>query len=89
MSRLLFTIEDTSSIEGRGIVLLPGLEPVGDEVFRAGDSVRILRPDKTELDTVMHGIEFLTKRTESILVIVLPEDVTKEDVPVGSEVWST
>ena len=90
MSRLLFTVEDTYSIEGRGVVLLPGLEPIGDEVFHPGDPIRIRRPDNSELNTRMRGLEFLSRRDKPCaLVIVLPKDVAKDDVPVGSEVWSS
>lgn len=89
MPRVVLTVEDSFAIDGRGVVLLPGLEPIGDEVFRAGDPIRIRRPDGTDLDTTMHGVEFLTSTAGSSLVILLPRDVAKSDVPIGSEVWST
>jgi hypothetical protein len=88
MPRVLLTVEDSFAIEGRGVVLLPKLEPTGDEVFRAGDPIRIRRPDGSDLDTTMHGVEFLTTSKDSFPVILLPKHIDKSDVPIGSEVWS-
>ena len=89
MPRVLLTVEDTFTIEGRGVVLLPKLEPIDDERFAAGDAIRIRRPDGTDLDTVMQGLEFMTTSNDSFLVIVLPKHIEQHDVPVGSNVWST
>ncbi|MCA9217989.1 MAG: hypothetical protein KDB27_33190 [Planctomycetales bacterium] len=88
MPRVLLTVEDSFVVEGQGVVLLPKLEPIGDEVFRAGDPIQIRRPDGTVFQTRMHGVEYLTTSTESFLVILLPKNVAQSEVPVGSEVWS-
>lgn len=87
--RVLLTVEQTFTIEGRGVFLLPKLEPIGDERFAAGDAIRIQRPDGTYLDTVMQGVEFMTTSNDSFLVILLPKNIQQSDVPVGSDVWST
>ncbi len=89
MPRVLLTVEGAFTIEGRGVVLLPKLEPIGNERFAAGDSLRIRRPDGTDLDTVMQGVEFMTTSDDSFLVILLPKHIAQQDVPVGSDVWST
>lgn len=89
MPRVLLTIEETFTVEGRGVVLLPRLEPIDEERFAAGDPVRIRRPDGTDLNTVMQGVEFLTTTDDSFLVILLPKHIEQSDVPVGSDVWST
>jgi hypothetical protein len=48
MARLLFTVTETGTIQGRGIVLLPELRPVGDEQFSVGDPLILKRPDGVE-----------------------------------------
>jgi hypothetical protein len=75
---LLLTVEQVFLITGRGIVVLPGL---GDNVVRVGTRVRLVRPDKSTLDTNICGIGFNT------LDILLGPEVRKEDVPIGTEVW--
>ena len=41
MGRRMLTVEDSFLIKGRGLVLLPGLAPRGDELFRVGDSITL------------------------------------------------
>src|SRR4051794_39900339 len=86
----LFTVTDTFQIESRGCVLIPGVscEP-GDPVVRLGDRIRLRMPTGSDLDTVVRGIEHLSflKRPEKITFpILLPEHITKNDVPVGTKV---
>jgi hypothetical protein len=86
----LFTVADRFQIEGRGCVLVPGLptEPGSPNVPR-GARIRLRTPDGREIDTVIKAIEMISyrKRPEKICVpILLPKDITKEDVPVGTEV---
>ncbi len=70
-------------ISGRGLVLAPGL---GDKVkfVKTGDEIRLIRPDKSEVTTSITGITF-----EGNHDILLPLTMTKDDVPVGTEVWTT
>ena len=87
----LFTVADRFQIEGRGCVLVPGLptEPGSPDVVR-GALIRLRRPDGREIDTCIKEIEMISyrKRPEKICIpILLPKDVTKEDVPVGTEVF--
>lgn len=89
MPRVLLTVEETFTVAGRGVVLLPKLEPIGDERFAAGDPIRIRRPAGTDLDDFLQGVEFLMTKTDSCLVILLPRHVEQSDVPVGSDVWSS
>jgi hypothetical protein len=76
---LLFIVEQVFTITDRGVVLLPGL---GENVVRIGTPIRLVRPDKSVLDTKIAGITFETRD-----ILVGPE-VRKEDVPVGTEVWT-
>lgn len=86
----LFTVTDRFQIEGRGCVLVPGVScEVGDPVVRLGHRIRLRTPGGAELDTTVRGIEHIryAKMPEKITFpILLPEDLTKEDIPVGTEV---
>jgi hypothetical protein len=87
LGRLLLTVTGTFSISGRGFVLVPGLRPVGDERFRIGDSILLRRPDGVEIRTSIGGLELPTPNRRHEVVILLTE-LSKIDVPVGTEVWS-
>ncbi len=79
MLMLLFTVEQIFLITGRGVVLLPGL---GKKFVRVGTPIRLVRPDKSTLDTKICGIGF-----NEFHDILLGQEVRKEDVPVRTEVW--
>jgi hypothetical protein len=85
MSRHLFTVEDTFTIKGRGTVLVPGIVPEGEERFRIGDALRLRRPDGSEVEATIDGIDFFNVPHGAYpIVIRLP----KSDVALGTEVWS-
>ncbi len=85
MDRMLFTVEDTFLLKDRGMVLVPGIGP--EDRIRVGDPLTLKRPDDTRLRTVISGIEMNTpnpRRTYPLLI----RELSKEDVPIGTEVWS-
>jgi hypothetical protein len=88
MARRLFTVEDTFLIEGRGIVPVPGIEPQGDERFRIGDSIILKRPDGSEIEWQIGGLELLCPRPRPDEVVVLLRGLGKDDIPIGTEIWS-
>ena len=75
---LLFTVKETFLLTGLGIVLTPGL---GDKMVRVGQNIRLIRPDRSIIHTTIQGITFETKD------ILLGGQLTKEDIPIGTEVW--
>ena len=86
----LFTVADVFMIEGRGCVLTPGLstEPGSPNVKR-GARIRLQTPTGRVIDTSIRAIEMISyrKRPEKICVpILLPDDIAKIDVPIGTEV---
>lgn len=86
----LFTVADRFQIEGRGCVLVPGLptEP-GSPNVRKGARIRLRTPEGKETDTFIKELEMISfrKRPERICIpVLLPKDITKEDVPVGTAV---
>jgi hypothetical protein len=86
--RLLFTVSQTFTIEGRGLSLLPELRPVGNESFNVGDPLRLKRPDGTEEIVDIGGIELAKVLRGPCQALVLISGKEKEDVPIGTEVWS-
>lgn len=87
MPRRLFTVTDTFLIRARGVVLLPGIVPEGDERFQIGDPLRLKRPDGSTIDTTIGGLEMFTCTTKPDIPVLLM-GLGKADVPVGTEVWS-
>ncbi|MGC1272524.1 MAG: hypothetical protein WBC44_02365 [Planctomycetaceae bacterium] len=86
MRRLLFKVEDTFAITGRGLVLWPGLIKSGPPTrLTIGNAVDLRRPDGTSLRTTIRGIE-MPSLPDSV-PILLSEELTKDDVPIGTEVW--
>ena len=81
------TVNYVSSIRGRGVVLFPGLVPVGDERFKVGDPVLMRRPDGSEIKTNIGGLELPYPNPKHEVLILLTE-LSKGDVPVRTEVWS-
>jgi hypothetical protein len=77
----LFKVEESFMVTGRGLVLGPGL---GDKKASTNDKIVIVRPDKTTLNTVIRGISINANRD-----ILVGSNLTKTDVPIGSEIWLT
>lgn len=87
VERRLFTVTDTFLIPDRGLVLVPGIAPVGDERFNVGDSLLLKRPDGIEALTTIGGLELLHPNPNHEVTILLSE-FGKDVVPPGTEVWS-
>ena len=86
--RLLFTVTETFTVQGRGIVLLPELKPVGEDHFRVGDPLRLRRPDGSEDLVSIGGLNFLCALGEKCKLVVLLSGKEKGYVPIGTEVSS-
>ena len=75
---LLFVVEEVFATSV-GLILTPG---VGKHPVRAGTAIRLVRPDGSILHAKICGIVFSGRRDISV-----GEELTKEDVPIGTEVW--
>jgi hypothetical protein len=87
MGRRLLVVASTFTVKGRGLVLVPGILPEGDECFRPGDPIVLRKPDGSTVATRIDALELLCANPRRDVVILLKE-LTKPDVPVGTEVWS-
>ena len=87
---LLFKVESVFEIEGRGCVIAPGPEASAppDILIRRRDPISLHRPDGSVIRTHVHEFDFLRGGPrDSRLALVLPPNVSKADVPIGSEAW--
>jgi hypothetical protein len=75
----LFKVEDRFMLTGIGLVLTPGL---GDKSVFTGERIRIISLVQTIISTSIKGIMWNEFRHISV-----GNNLSKEDVPVGSEVW--
>ena len=86
--RLLFKVEDVFDITGRGCVLVPVVPDGLDFKIRAEDRIQLRTPTGRLVDTHIASIELLKMRDSPCrMTIMLPRDLTKNDVPVGTEIW--
>ena len=87
MGRRFLLVEDSFLIKGRGLVVLPGLAPQGDERFRVGDPITLKRP--TARISVGRSAGSRSPRVLlQMRLLMLLKGLSREDVPIGTEVWS-
>ena len=88
---LLFVVEDAFQISGWGCVLVPGPSAeAGGRALRVGDPIRLVKPDGQTVDTFVRGIEMIHRRPSAEVItapILLPKEITKDQVPAGTRVW--
>jgi hypothetical protein len=89
---LLFVVEDAFQITGRGCILVPGpvAEP-GGPTLHVGDPIRLVRPDGKVIDTTVRAFEMIGRRPPPKVItapILLPPEITKDQVPIGTHVLS-
>jgi hypothetical protein len=84
MLRLLFIVQDTFFIEGRGLLPFPGIVPLEDERFYIGDQISLKRADGTEKICSIAGIEMIgcTPSQPHRPLVILFKELTKDDVPI-------
>jgi len=88
----LFTISDRFSIEGRGVVLVPGIpHSAGTPVVYRGAPLILRTPLGEVIHTNLQDIELIrympgAKRLEAT-PILLPKAIHKFDIPIGTEVY--
>jgi hypothetical protein len=88
MARRLFVVEDSFLIKGRGLVPVPGIIPRRGERFRVDDPILLKRPDGSTLEWQIGGLELIHTAVPREDVVVLLKGLGKEEVPIGTEVWS-
>lgn len=88
MPRLLSIVEDTFDLSGRrGVVVAPGIPREGDWRLKVGAPVSLRRPDGTQVRSSVTGIEMLSPPHPTFIPILIGPDLTKGDLPIGTEIW--
>jgi hypothetical protein len=88
MSRRLLVVERRFWIRGRGLVVEPGVVPVEGERIKAGDCVLLIRPDGSTRDVMIRGLSTCLSPDSAMKVDLLLDLASKEEVPIGTEIWS-
>ncbi len=89
MARLLSTVEEVFYIAGRGLIPAPPIVPQPNERISAGDWLLLKRPDGSAVRAQITGFAYIHRPVSNDHVIdILLRALSKEDVPVGTEIWS-
>jgi hypothetical protein len=81
-------VEDTFLISGRGLVIVPA--PWQEDLkVRATTPIQLRTPDGRVLDTHIKSVEILfgQKVGDKQAAFLMPNNITKEDVPNETEIW--
>jgi len=83
------TVEDSFQITGRGCVIVPSQPRSPEFRLRAKDRIHLRYPDGRILETYIAAIEMICgpKVVRDRMAFLLPEPITKSDVPTGTEIW--
>src|SRR5262249_13489608 len=81
----LFMVAGAFTVPGRGLVLIPDVRP--EQRVKVGDAILLRRCGATDLSAEVAGVEVpLPNPQREVLILV--RELTNEQVPVGTEVWS-
>lgn len=86
MRQKIFTVEDTFKIDGRGIVAAANRPPNFQEI-KLGAVIVLVQPEGAEIITEVSGIDMFQTVSGISKVAILIRNLTKEDVPAGTEVY--
>lgn len=93
MSRPLFVVEWTTFIPKRGVLLGPGIDAGSPLQVQPGDVIEVRRPDRSVLRTSVVALYACAVTSNAgvksgqTYQVLLPDEVTKDTIPTGSEVW--
>ena len=89
--KLILTVKDSFEIESRGLVIVQKVYPDSTEETQVNIREKILLDNgKERIETFIKSIETLKMRTKPDyvpLALVLPKNIKKSDVPVGTKVY--
>jgi len=92
MARLLVIVTDVFEIAGRCICVLPvvppeQLNPGEGAGLRPGDNLELRRPNGTSLKVTLSGLGWPSPRKGGLIIQIEPS-LSKNDIPLGTEIWS-
>jgi hypothetical protein len=88
----LFTVTDRFDIEGRGVVVVPGIPwTKGTPTVRKGDPLLLRTPLGEVIRTEIRDLEMIHYRPDAKRLeatpFSLPKNIHVADIPVGTEVY--
>jgi len=87
--RRLFRVRERFTIHNRGIVLVPGIIPIGNEQFQIGQKLQLRFNDGTNLIVTIAGLDASNPAAHGgAMPVLLSGQLTRQQVPVDTEVWS-
>lgn len=84
-------VEQTFVLSGRpGVIVTP--TGMWATELKIGDSLKIVKPNGDVLKVEVRGLEFIKtiqpfKRTRGCSILIQADNLCKEDVPIGSQIW--
>jgi len=84
----MFIVEDVFLIEGRGVVVVGHIGHDEAYPFKTGDVVTITRPDGSQVQAHVRGLNDFTRcfTDERAIGVLLGGVLSREEAPVGSKV---
>jgi hypothetical protein len=87
MPEFLYKVDDVFDIGGRLTMATPGIPPKTPGI-RNGVAIELRRPDGTIIETQIGSIAIVDPYDpKRPIQFSFPAGLTKQDVPVGTEVW--
>lgn len=86
MRRKLFTVTDTFKIDGRGTVVVGEQSPVVPD-FKIGSPIVLISPEGREIIAKIGGTDAPTTVNGTRLMAVFIQNITKDEVPIGTEIF--
>jgi hypothetical protein len=83
----LFTVSDRFAIDERGTVLVPGVPWEGVPTVKRGDPVILRTPLGEIIETTIEEVERMMGSQIEASPMLLPSNIQKSDVPIGTEVF--
>ena len=81
-------IEDVFESAGRGCVITPGIPKDAKFNIKIGDPISLKLEDGSEIRTTVRGIEIGGGLSQPGIPLLLPADMSKEQIPIGTELWT-
>jgi len=86
MREKFFIVIDRFEIQGRGTAIV-GERPTSLPDFKIGSPIILISPENKEMVTEVSDLEFPTRVSGVRLIAVLIKNLSKKEVPIGTEVF--
>ena len=83
----LLKVEEVFELTGRGCVLDPAIPSATSLHIAINDPLELRRPDGSVIRTHLYAFMHLRPNIHQVTPLVMPPEIKKSDIPVGTEVW--